>query len=100
MKIIQLSLVTCIPRFKASDYPFGIFKLFSFIYLMYISAILPLHAVPYWNYIQWNLSNPTHQGTKEMCRIVQDVGKLRFSFWLTAIFTNLTWGRNYVGKFK
>jgi hypothetical protein len=30
--------------------------------------------------IQWNLSNPTHQGTREMCRIVQDVGKLRFSF--------------------
>jgi hypothetical protein len=30
--------------------------------------------------IQWNLSNPTHQGTREMCRIAQDVGKLRFSF--------------------
>ena len=30
--------------------------------------------------IQWNLSNPTHQGTMEMCRIAQDVGKLRFSF--------------------
>jgi hypothetical protein len=29
---------------------------------------------------------------KEMCRFVQDVGKLRFSFWLTEIFTNLTWG--------
>ena len=29
---------------------------------------------------QWNLSNPTHQGTREMCRIVQGVGKLRFSF--------------------
>jgi hypothetical protein len=27
--------------------------------------------------IQWNLSNPKHQGTMEMCRIVQDVGKLR-----------------------
>jgi hypothetical protein len=24
-------------------------------------------------YIQWNLSNPTHQGTREMCRIIQDV---------------------------
>jgi hypothetical protein len=22
---------------------------------------------------QWNLSNPTHQGTREMCQIVQDV---------------------------
>ena len=23
--------------------------------------------------IQWNLSNPTYQGTREMCRIVHDV---------------------------
>ena len=30
--------------------------------------------------IHWNLSNPTHQGTREMCRIVQDVGILRFYF--------------------
>ena len=30
--------------------------------------------------IQWNLSNPTHQGTREMCRIVQDVGILGFHF--------------------
>ena len=29
-------------------------------------------------YIQWNLSNPTHQGIREMCRIVQDVGILKF----------------------
>ena len=29
-------------------------------------------------YIQWNLSNPTHQGTWEMCQIVQVVGILRF----------------------
>ena len=28
--------------------------------------------------LQWNLSNPTHQDTKEMCRIVQDVGIYRF----------------------
>ena len=28
--------------------------------------------------IQWNRSNPTHQGTREMCRIVQDVGILGF----------------------
>ena len=27
--------------------------------------------------LQWNLSNPTHQGTMEMWRIVQDVGILR-----------------------
>jgi hypothetical protein len=31
-------------------------------------------------YVQWNLSNPTHQGTREMCRIVQDVGILRVYF--------------------
>jgi hypothetical protein len=31
-------------------------------------------------YIQWNLSNPKHQGTSEMCRIGQDVGILRFYF--------------------
>ena len=30
------------------------------------------------NDIQCNLSNPTHQGTREMCRIGQDVKKLRF----------------------
>jgi hypothetical protein len=28
--------------------------------------------------IQWNLSNPTHQRTREMCRIVLDVRVLRF----------------------
>jgi hypothetical protein len=28
--------------------------------------------------LQFNLSNPTHQGTNEVCRIVQGVGKLRF----------------------
>ena len=28
--------------------------------------------------VQWNLSNPTHQGTREMHRIVQDVRILRF----------------------
>ena len=27
-----------------------------------------------------NLSNPTHQGTREVCRIVQDVEILRFYF--------------------
>ena len=30
--------------------------------------------------IQWNLSNPTHQGAREMCQIVQDIGILRFNF--------------------
>jgi hypothetical protein len=28
--------------------------------------------------IQWNLSNPTHQETREMCQIGQDVGILSF----------------------
>ena len=31
-------------------------------------------------YLRWNLSHPTHQGTREMCRIVQDVGILRVYF--------------------
>jgi hypothetical protein len=31
-------------------------------------------------YIQWNLSNPTHKGTREMCRIVQDVRILPIYF--------------------
>ena len=30
------------------------------------------HMILY-KYIQWNLSNPTYQGTREMCRTVQDV---------------------------
>jgi hypothetical protein len=36
----------------------------------------------YWteNQLQWNLSNPTQQGTREMCLIVQDVWILRFYF--------------------
>ena len=36
--------------------------------------------------IQWNLSNPTHQETREMCRIVPDVGKLGFYFLVDRIF--------------
>ena len=28
--------------------------------------------------IQWNLFNLTHQGTREMCRIVHNIGILRF----------------------
>jgi hypothetical protein len=40
-----------------------------------------IHKIQYtYNvYIQWNLSIPTHQGTTEMCQIVQDV-VLRFYF--------------------
>ena len=30
--------------------------------------------------IHWNLSDPTYQGTWEMCWIVQDVGILMFYF--------------------
>jgi hypothetical protein len=30
--------------------------------------------------IQWNLSNLTHQGTREICQNVHDVGILRFYF--------------------
>ena len=30
--------------------------------------------------LQWNLSNPTHQGTREMYRNVQDVEILKFYF--------------------
>ena len=30
--------------------------------------------------VQWNLSNPTHQGTREMCQNVQGEGILRFYF--------------------
>ena len=51
--------------------------------------------------IQWNLSNPTHKGTREMCQIVQDAGILRFCFsqqkyfetinfcWMSQDFENL-----------
>ena len=45
------------------------------VYLL-IKAWLSTHE----DYIQWNLSNPTHQGTREMGGIVQDVGKLMFYF--------------------
>jgi hypothetical protein len=31
-------------------------------------------------HVQWTLSNSTHQVTREMCQIVQDVGILRFYF--------------------
>ena len=36
--------------------------------------------------IQWNLSNPTHQGNREMCQIVQDVAILRFNLANTYTF--------------
>jgi hypothetical protein len=46
--------------------------------------------------VQWNLSNPTHQGTREMCRIVQDVVKLRFSFLVNRNLHKFNKRRNYV----
>jgi len=30
--------------------------------------------------MEWNLSNPTFQGTREMCQIVQNIGILVFYF--------------------
>ena len=30
--------------------------------------------------LQWNMSNPTHQGTTDMCQIVQDDGIVRSYF--------------------
>jgi hypothetical protein len=42
--------------------------------------------------VQCNLSNPTHQVTREMCRIVQDVGLLRFYLKLTEIL----WDHEYL----
>jgi hypothetical protein len=37
--------------------------------------------------IQWSMSNPTYKGTREMCRIVQDVGILRFYFRINEKYT-------------
>jgi hypothetical protein len=33
--------------------------------------------------VQMTLSNQPHQGTREICRVVQDVGILRFYYFLT-----------------
>ena len=38
--------------------------------------------------IQWNLFNPTYKGTREICRILQDVGILSVYFRLTDICTS------------
>ena len=52
--------------------------------------------------IQWSMSNPTHKGTREMCRIVQDVGILRFYFSKQKYFGNINFCRmsQDVGKLK
>ena len=42
-------------------------------YFLFSPIIVRIH-------IQWNLSNPTHQGTREMCRILQDVVIIKFYF--------------------
>jgi hypothetical protein len=41
--------------------------------------------------IQYNLSNPTHEGTREICRIVQDVGKLVFFY-----FKEILWEHKFL----
>ena len=52
--------------------------------------------------IQWNLFNPTHQGIREICRIVQDVGLLRFLFSKQKYFgtINFCWMSQDVGKLR
>ena len=50
------------------------------LYFSAVSMFSPLKSSKRSTHIQWNQSNPTHQGTREMCRIVQDVGILRFYF--------------------
>jgi hypothetical protein len=52
------------------------------IYLVYneVKICISISHIEYYFRIQWNLSNPTHQGTKEICQNVQDVGILRFYF--------------------
>ena len=52
--------------------------------------------------IQWSMSNPTYKGTREMCRIVQDVGILRFYFSKQKYFGNINFCRmsQDVGKLK
>ena len=43
--------------------------------------------------IQWNLSNPTHQGTRKMYRNVQDIGILRFYFSEQKYFGTINFGQ-------
>ena len=38
-----------------------------------VSLPLMTYVVCLFLLVQWNLSNPTHQGTRGMCQIVQDV---------------------------
>jgi hypothetical protein len=45
---------------------------------------------------EWNLSNPTHQGTREMCRIAQDVRKTQVFFLVNRNLHKLKKRRNCV----
>jgi hypothetical protein len=49
--------------------------------------------------LQWNLSNPTHHGTRKMCRVV---GILRFYFSKQKYFVTIKFSRlsQFVGKFR
>ena len=40
---------------------------------LWVTLFISRHTFIYPKLIQWNLSKPTYQGTREMCRIVQDV---------------------------
>ena len=52
--------------------------------------------------VQWNLSNSTHQRTRAMCRILQDVGILRFYFIYQKYFGTIYFCRmsQDVGKLR
>ena len=56
---------------KAEEVPFKQLWLNS-CYQQTLLPDAPWHKVDIF-YSKWNLSNPIHQGTTEMCRIVQDV---------------------------
>jgi hypothetical protein len=65
--------ITIVKRVHNADIKvFLSFKNKSDIYIVLLLSLLLL--------LQWNLSNPTHQETSEMCQIGQDVGILRFYF--------------------
>ena len=42
----------------------------------------PIHERNLSLLIQWNMSYSTHQGTREMCQIVQDVGIAQVTLYL------------------
>jgi hypothetical protein len=44
----------------------------------------------YFIYVQWNLSNPTHQGTRGMCRNTQVLFELTEILWDYNILSDVT----------